>query len=213
VVEEWRRRVAAEYGSAGITAQVLTWGIQAGLPAPLLHTAARIVRDELDHAELSHGVVQALGGDGTAVDLATEDLAFTADDGLLGNLARTVARSFCIGETLAVPYFAEMRRRAGHPAVLAALDRILADEAAHRAFGWDALDAILGIDPAVAPWLSERLPRLKGTFAGYAAPPDAPALTEDERACGLLEHAEYAALFARTWAEDVAPRFARRGIA
>ena len=64
VVEEWRRRVAAEYGSAGITAQVLTWGIQAGLPAPLLHTAARIVRDELDHAELSHGVVQALGGDG-----------------------------------------------------------------------------------------------------------------------------------------------------
>ena len=93
------------------------------------------------------------------------------------------------------------------------LDRILADEAAHRAFGWDALDAILGIDPAVAPWLSERLPRLKGTFAGYAAPPDAPALTEDERACGLLEHAEYAALFARTWAEDVAPRFARRGIA
>ena len=66
--------MAAEYGSAGITAQVLTWGIQAGLPAPLLHTAARIVRDELDHAELSHGVVQALGGDGTAVDLATEDL-------------------------------------------------------------------------------------------------------------------------------------------
>jgi hypothetical protein len=93
------------------------------------------------------------------------------------------------------------------------LERVLADEAAHRAFGWDTLDALIALDPGVRPWAEARLPALRATFAAYEAPPDAPPLTDAERACGLLDNAEYGALFAQTWAEDIAPRFARRGIA
>jgi hypothetical protein len=196
-----------------VAAQVLTWSITAGLPPALLHTAARIVRDELDHAALAHTALVALGGADVPVDLSPERLTVPAGHGLLADLGRAVLRDFCLGETLAVPYFAEMRRRATHPAVAPVLERVLADEAAHRAFGWDTLDALIALDPGVRPWAEARLPALRATFGGYELPPDAPPLTDAERACGLLDNAEYGALFAQTWAEDIAPRFARRGIA
>jgi hypothetical protein len=212
VHDEWARRVAAEYGSAAIAAQVLTWSIQAGLPPGLLHTAARIVRDELDHAAIAHGCLSDLGGADTPIDLVPEQLTVPHRDGLLADLTRAVVRNFCIGETLAVPYFAAMRKGCTHPEAAAALERILADEAVHRAFGWDALDALLALDPTIAPFVAAALPELRSSFAGYAAPPDAPQLTTEERGCGLIDHADYAALFAQVWADDIAPRFARRGI-
>lgn len=205
--------MAAEYGSAAIAAQVLTWGIQAGLPAPLLHTAARVVRDELDHAAIAHACLNAMGGGETPVDLTPEALAVPTGAGLLADLTRAVVRNFCIGETLAVPYFAAMRRGCTQTDAAAALERILADEAAHRAFGWDALDALLALDPAVAGFVEAELPAMKRSFGGYAAPPDAPPLDPGERACGLIDHADYARLFAEVWRDDIAPRFARRGIA
>ena len=213
VHDEWARRVAAEYGSAAIAAQVLTWGIQAGLPPALLHTAARIVRDELDHAAIAHACLSDLGGADTPIHLAPEYLTVPQGSGLVADLTRAVVRNFCIGETLAVPYFAAMRKSCTHPEAAAALERILADEAVHRAFGWDALDALIDLDPAVAPFVTAALPELRATFAGYAAPPDAPPLTQDERGCGLIDHADYAALFAEVWDNDIAARFARRGIA
>ncbi|MEZ4237604.1 MAG: hypothetical protein R3F59_15940 [Myxococcota bacterium] len=52
-------------------------------------------------------------------------------------------RDFCLGETPAVPLFRAMQARAAHPAVAPVLRRILADEAVHRAFGWEALDWLL----------------------------------------------------------------------
>lgn len=209
---EWARRVAAEYTSASVAAQVLAWGIAAGLPAPLLRTAQRVVRDELDHAELSHDCLVALGGGDAPIDLSAERLVVAGGEGLLADLTRAVLGDFCIGETLAVPCFAAMRRRTTHPVALAALDRILADEAAHRAFGWDTLDALLALDPAVASFVAARLPTVLARFSGYAHPPPAPPLTEDERACGLLDNAEYGEIFARCWEEDIAPRLGRRGV-
>lgn len=209
---EWARRVAAEYRSAAVTAQALTWAIQVGLPAELLHAAHRVVGDELDHAALAMAALVALGGADAPVEVDASVLELPAFDGALPSLAASIARDFCLGETLAVPYFAAMRTRATHPAVVPVLDRILADEARHRALGWDALDALLAAHPPLRPWIAAGLPTLEAGFGGYREPPDAPPLTADERACGLLEHAEYAALYRRTWAEDIGPRFARRGI-
>ncbi len=204
--------MAAEYRSAAVTAQVLTWGIAAGLPAPLLHTATRVVRDELDHAELSHGALVALGGEAEPVELTADALLLPPRAGLLDDLLRAALREHALGETLAVPCFAAMRRRATHPAVLPALDRILADEAAHRAFGWELLDALIALDPAVSVRAAELLPGLRESFRGYAHPVEAPPLSPDERACGLLDNGEYGELFARTWADDILPRLARRGV-
>jgi hypothetical protein len=174
--------------------------------------AGRVVNDELDHAELSHRALVALGGAEVPVELTPELLVVPGGAAVLADLARLVLRESCFGETLAVPLFAEMRRRADQPAVAPALDRILADEAVHRTFGWEVLDALIAVDPAVVAFAAAQLPAVRESFGGYAEPPGAPPLTEAERGCGLLENAEYGAIYARAWEEDLAPRLRRRGI-
>ena len=209
---EWSRRVAAEYTSAAVAAQALAWGVAVGLPSVLLRRAARIVTDEVEHAELSHGALVALGGQEEPVDLGLSRLLVPPREGALADLLCLVVRDFCLGETLAVPYFAEMRREARHEAVLPVLERVLADEAAHRAFGWDALDALIALDPSVPAWVASRLAGWLEGFRGYSDPPDAPPLTPEERGAGLLDNATYGALFIRTLRADIAPRFASRGV-
>lgn len=206
VHQEWARRVAAEYRSAAVTAQVLTWAIQAGLPPELLHRATRIVADELDHARLSHEVLCALGGEAEPVPLDAADLA------VAGPLPHTLIRAFCLGETFAVPLFAAMLEHTTHPDARRVVERVIRDEVSHRAFGWDALDALISAEPALAPALRTALPALVHDLRGYAAPPPAPPLTAEERACGLLENDAYAAIYADTWAKDVLPRLQARGL-
>lgn len=212
---EWAHRVAAEYTSAALAAQVLQWGIRFGLPRPLLDTAHRVVSDELDHAALSHACLVALGGGRDPVELDEGGLAAGAarPDPLVA-LVDTILESFCFGETLAVPLFGAMRATTTAPAAVAALDRILRDEAVHRAFGWQALDALLALDrDGVADRVAAQLPAVTARFhAAYGATPDGPPLTADERAFGLLEPAAYREIFARTVHGDIASRLSRRGL-
>jgi len=210
-VAEWQRRVAAEYGSAALSAQVLTWSIQVGLGPKLLETAIRVVCDELDHARISHEVVVALGGDPAPVAVPAAPPQLAAD-GVLAALVEAVVTSFCLGESMAVPLFARMRARCAHPVVRPALDRILEDEAVHRAFGWSALDALLALDPAVGPFVEARLPAWVGRYGGYFDPPPAPPLDEEGRGLGLLDHEEYAQIARLAWEEDLRHRFGARGI-
>lgn len=212
VHEEWARRVAAEYRSAAIAAQVQTWAIQAGLPVEILHAAGRVVGDELDHAALSRDCLVALGGSEHAVELDAASLLVPTRTSLLASLAEAVARDFCLGETFAVPLFSAMRDEPLHPAVSTVLVRILADEARHRAFGWEALDALLAMEPALGPWLEQGFPVLLASFRGYREPPEAPPLSAEERACGLLDHGRYAEIVERCLEEEVRPRLRRRGI-
>ena len=198
--------MAAEYTSAAVAAQVLVWMIQRGLPPELLNVATRVVRDELDHARLSHEVLVALGGEDTPVDLPAEHLQIS------GELPEVLVRNFCLGESFAVPYFAAMRAGTTNPAVRPVLDRILEDEAVHRAFGWQVLAALVALDPELRPRLESQLPALLADFRGYADPPPAPLLSSDERAAGLLDHDEYRRLYAETWHDDLRPRFERLGI-
>jgi hypothetical protein len=210
---EWGRRVAAEYRSAALTAQALHWAIQAGLSEGLLHTALRVVRDELDHAALSHECLRALGGQDEPVPLDARAMAAPGTAGVLGGLVDTVVVNFCLGETFAVPLFDAMRRGSTHPAVSLVLVRVLRDEAIHRQFGWDVLDELLARVPGVSARVEALLPSALAGFAeAYAPPDDGEPLTPEERACGLLSHAEYRAIFERTRDGDVLPRLADRGL-
>jgi 1,2-phenylacetyl-CoA epoxidase catalytic subunit len=215
---EWRNRVAAEYRSAAVTSALLHKAILAGFPEPLLHTALRIVRDELDHAALSHGVLVELGSRDEPVVLRMDDLldrpAMSAET-VLAELTDSVVRDFCLGETFAVPLFHAMRRPDTDPRVHSVLTRVLADEAIHRQFGWDALDELLARDPAgVRRYVGERLGGWLMAFQqAYAAEGEAPPLTEAERAMGLIDLPEYRQAFAEALRDDVGPRFASRGMA
>jgi hypothetical protein len=213
---EWRNRVIAEYRSSALAAQVLHWMIQAALPDELLRTAIRIVGDELDHAHLSHECLVALGG----VELpAAIDVASLADpaapEGPLASLVDAIGRNFCLGETFAVPLFSAMRAGTTHPTAAAVLDRVLRDEAVHRAFGWDALDELLERgEPGVRERMRARLPDwLAGYERAYGTVRPAPPITDAELAAGLLPMSRYVEVYREALSADVLPRLARRGLA
>lgn len=212
--QEWGLRAQAEYRSAAITAQLLHWLIQAGLSQELLETATRIVGDELAHAQLCAEVVEALGGDWEPVPTEIRHLEMAASPhGLVASILDSLLPNFLLGETLAVPLFNAMRRGAAQPQVVAALTRILADEAVHRAFGWAVLDGLLELDgDGVRAYLAQRLPgelvRLKQLYATVPGPP----LSPEERAAGLLDPKAWEEITTRAIAEDVLPRFSARGM-
>lgn len=215
VLHEWRNRVIAEYTSAAYTAQALHWTIQVALPEGLQDTAVRIVGDELAHARLSYECLVALGGEGVPVALEQERLAMPMPaEGLLAALVDTIGRNFCFGETFAVPLFAEMRRRTTHPAARPVLDRVLRDEAVHRQFGWDALDALLALDTdGVRARVEARIPGWRQSFhRAYGEMPDGPPLLPEEEAMGLLPLDEYVRIHDATWHGDLVPRLTRRGV-
>jgi hypothetical protein len=215
LLAEWGNRVRAEYTSAALAAQVVHGCIRCGLPEELVDTGLRIVRDELDHARLSHGCRVALGGDDAPLALEPDALASPATAaGPLLDLADSVVRNFCLGETFAVPLFQAMRRGTTHPAARAVLDRVLQDEVVHRGFGWDTLDALLERDPeAVRARVQARLPAsLRDFHRGYGQAVAGPPLTEAERAGGMIDAPEYRAIHDRTLAEQIGPWLARRGI-
>ena len=212
VLQEWRNRVAAEYRSASLTAQICHWMIQCGLPEALVHTGLRVVRDELDHAGLSHRCLLALGGEDVPAAVDVERLAEPAQDGVLADLVTSITRNFCLGETLAVPLFHAMRSHTTHPEALAVLTRVLQDEAIHRAFGWEVLDALLAIDPqGVRGRVAAQLPdMLAGFERSYAATSEPCGLTDAERAMGLLPLRTYHEIFWSTVQGDIQRRFVAR---
>jgi hypothetical protein len=215
VAGEWHNRVVAEYRSAAITAQVLAGSIQFGFPENLQRTAIRIVGDELDHANLSHDAMVALGGAANPVALDWRQLGDPpSPDGPLAGLVDMVMTDFCCGETLAVPLFARMREGAQEPTARAVLDRVLRDEAVHRAFGWDALDALVAIEPkGVRHRITVKLPAVLQSFQrAYGTAHDLPPITPAERACGLIDVTEYVSTFEAALTDEILPRFARRGI-
>lgn len=215
LLQEWGNRVRAEYGSAGLAAQATHWMIRCAFPEELVQVGLRVVSDELEHARLSHAVVVAMGGDSGPMHLDIQATAAPeAPEGVLASLVDTVLRNFCLGETFAVPLFQAMRATTTQPVAREALDRILRDEAVHRAFGWDALDVLLEIDGAgVRHRIQQRLPSSLSWFAhAYAGALDHAPLTEEEAACGLLAGRDYAAIHDRCLAEQILPRFERRGI-
>lgn len=171
----------------------------------------RVVTDELAHARLSHEVLVALGGSAEPVPLLLEPPTPQAP---LGELIDLALRAFCLGESFAVPLFAAIREQTRLPAARRALDQVLRDEARHRQFGWDLLDALLAVAPeAVLERAGAHLPGwLRAFEEAYGTLRPSPPLEPAEREAGLLPIADYVAIHARCLHEDIGPRLRARGI-
>ncbi len=214
IAYEWQRRVAAEYRSAALTAQIAHWMTVVGMPHELVVAALDVVRDELDHAALSTEAMLHYGGaDPPALHPST--LVWPArPEGLLASLVDSLLRNFCLGETLAVPLFQAMWKTVRDDVARAVVQRVLKDEARHRQLGWDVLDELLARDPGVAAFCAARLPEhLDAAETAYAFAPVGPEPSPSEAAAGLIGPAEYHRIFWATVRGDLADRFARRGIA
>jgi hypothetical protein len=215
---EWLRRVEAEYRSAAITQELTLWLIRIAASPDLILDGLRIVKDELKHAELSH-IVYSAGGGTAPPQIVRESLGIARRPNapLEHDVLRTSVEVFCLGETVAVRLFRELRSKCSVPAARRALDRILRDEVRHRDFGWAMLEWLretpMG-DELIALTKQELPAMFKRLRASYA-PPGAEkelAIPDEERAWGLMPTAAYGQILQQVFDRDYTPRFARLGI-
>ena len=220
VVEEWQRPIAVDYRSAAITQHLTLLLTQIGASPDLILAGLRIAEDELAHARLSHQVVVAADRSAAPLPLDRGELGLQLQDGeaLEHSVLRACVGIFCLGETVAVPLFKELRAGCTVAVARRALDRILRDEVRHRDFGWTLLAWLLATPHA--PVLRQQLlGELAGLFgsvrASYGAIPSELDIELDvemdpaDRAWGLMPPALYRSALERTFERDYLPRFTR----
>ncbi len=215
---EWLRRVEAEYRSAAITHELTLWLIRIAASPDLILDGLRIVKDELKHAELSH-MVYAAGGGSAPPQIPRESLGIArrGKSPLEHDVLRASVEVFCLGETVAVRLFRELRSRCSVPAARRALDRILRDEVRHRDFGWAMLEWLseLPNGPELVDLAGRELPgmfkRLRASYAPRGADKKT-QIPDSERAWGLMPSAAYGRILEQVLERDYTPRFARFGI-
>ena len=193
IAAEWQRRVAAEYRSAALTAQLAHLIIQVGLPHEFVDRAQRVVRDELDHAELSQEAMEYYGGTKPPV-LRAERLRHPVHpQGPVATLLDLVLANFCIGETLAVPLFQAMWRGVSDDVAKRVVQRVLKDEVIHRQLGWDLLDELLARDPGgVRTFAASALDtHLSAVERAYAAQPGHTSISSAAKSAGLIPPSDY----------------------
>jgi hypothetical protein len=217
VRREWLRRVEAEYRSAAITQHLTLWLMQIGASPDLVRAGLRIASDEIAHAELSHYVYGRAGGEDMP-QLARESLQLRrrANEPLEHDVARVGVEVFCLGETVAVPLFKELRQHCSVPSARRTLDRILRDEVRHRDFGWMLLDWLMDhpIADTLRALIVKELPswfaKVRASYAPIRATD--PGVDSDERAWGLMPLSLYRAAVDKALQRDWEPRFKRVGI-
>lgn len=214
VLGEWLRRIEAEYRSAAFTQHLTLWLIQIGASPDLIADGLRIVGDELAHAELSHAVYSAGGGkEAPRIQRETLKLTRHPSEPLEHDVLRTAVETFCLGETVAVRLFGELRAGCEVEPARQALDRILKDEVRHRDFGWELFAWLAELpDGAALCELARRelpamLARLRRSYAPAAAQAES-RLPDEDRVWGLMAGQRYARLLEETLERDYVPRFA-----
>lgn len=217
VQREWSLRVAAEYGSAAVTAQLAHWLLEVGASPELVDAALDVTRDELEHARLCRDVCAATGGDVTPT-LPPQQLRLpTAPaEGQLADITRAAVRVFCINETHAVPLFTAMRKNCHVAVARRALDRIVADEVRHRDFGWLLLGWLMELDdPGLRTVATEEAKSALEHRANKSAAMrerDAEELKDNELAWGLLQGPRYTEIYERCRDQVLLPRFRELGV-
>lgn len=219
---EWRRRIEAEYASACITQELVLWLMQIAASPDLIDEGLEIVRDELDHADLSMRTYVAAGGaEPPVLDRARLCLPRTPGAPLEHDVLRACVDVFCIGETVAVPLFKHLRDGCEEPTAREVITRVLRDEVRHRDFGWlllpwmldlpmgDALRAI--VDRELPVWFA-RVRRVYGASVGRAVGASEQPLDAQARRWGLMEVSRYASVVEQTFEREWKPRFHALGI-
>lgn len=216
VRHEWLRRVEAEYRSAARTQHLTLWLIQIGASPDLVREGMRIADDEMVHAAMSHEVFVEAGGEG-GPQLTRESLELArhgdASAPLEEDVTRTAVEIFCLGETVAVPLFKELRERCTVPVARRTLDRVLRDEVRHRDFGWTLL-ASLTVDHPLSTSLRALVVRELPTWfqrlrSAYVPLPGRARedMTPQERSWGLMPVSLYRSSVDKALARDWIPRF------
>jgi hypothetical protein len=139
--EHWMGVCLNEYQSAGAIADAVSAFVYAQAPIDLTSVLSRFVLDEITHSELAARIVGELGGGPVQAFPTTATLGLP--DPSLRPIVRAayfMMRGFCTGEALSLAIMRELAKYPTHPLIMAVLQRIAKDEAAHGSFGWIFFD-------------------------------------------------------------------------
>ena len=129
------------------------------------------------------------------------------------DVTRIVVDVFCLGETVAVRLFRELRDKCTIDVARRALDRILRDEVRHRDFGWTVLPWLLEqpFGPRLRVLVEHELPAYFGRMRSAYLRPVGNPFDDADRAWGLMPLSLYASALEKTLRVDWIPRFSKLG--
>lgn len=195
LIAHWIDVAALEHASVASFARHTLELLALGAPADLVADVQQAAADEVRHAQLAYGMVQALGGE--SVGPGALDVVGMGPRATPGAVLEALLREGCVGETFGAAEAALASSRAtGSAGVVMA--EIATDEARHAVLAWRTVRWLLGAHPELGPVL-DRIRAPEPHPAGPAHP---------LAAHGLLADDERAALHRRVWDQVVAPAHA-----
>ncbi len=188
---EWRARVQAEYRSASVASEFLSWLLRLGFSSDTVQAGYALLGNELDHADMTWEVYQALGAEDDPLDVPEGTLVLSQGfrKPTFDRVVLACLDVYCIGETLASALFGAMKQGVKESGPSQVLERVCRDAPGHVLYGWRVLDEAMERDSRkVGDLVKKELP-------GY--------FSRVERAWGLLPE---------TWIEPVGPHELRWGL-
>jgi len=199
---EWWARAVAEFRSASVAAEYLSWLLRLGFSSDTLQAGYAVLGNDPD----------PLG------DLPEGTLVITQGFGLptFERVVLVTLDTYCIGETLAAALYRAMQQGATENAPVQLLQRLVADADQHVEFGWNVLDECLERNKKqVAATAKKKLPeyfaraeRAWGLLPDTWIEPVGP----HELRYGLIPRARYKREFYQAIAEQVLPLLDERNL-
>lgn len=231
---QWAGRARAEHGSVHQFTQIAHALCNARMPLELHGALARLVTDEVRHAELCAMTAIACWSEGRAREPAVfgwsvprppwsdPPPAGASEAAICCWAAEAIAIACCLGETLSRPMLDAIAVVATDPLPEAVARQILRDEHLHAAFGWDAVEVLLpraGDDgPArVQAAFARGLAGIeRSTCCGHSltdvAGSELVIERTDEPNLGTLDGRQYAMIYYATVESEILPAIDRLGL-
>lgn len=209
IANEWQRRAAAEYYSAGKTTNFLHHLMLLGIDEEFLFDCNKIVRDEISHTSLSRSVLEKIPIN-TEIEIQRQDL-YSLDHSHknhIWSLVDFTIQFFCCGETIGQFLFQRMLEGANIPVVKKVLKVISKDESSHSNFGWKLISYLIEvyeIDDKNKLWstLNRHLATMKQSYAMSKKK----NISSYCRGWGLIDPEEYRTISLNTINDLIIPRF------
>lgn len=227
---QWAGRARNEHGSVHQFSQLLHAFTEARVPAQIMGALARLITDEVRHAELCAATALALHPEGEATPAFRFPLPAApwepppppGADGDPQAIFRwatdVVITACCIGETLSRPMLAAVETVTTDDYIAGVAAQILRDEHLHATFGWETLGWLVPqLDEASRRWAQEQLPR---RFAGFERSTARGVRVEDvanqaiiieagdpaSPNLGTLSKPQYAVIYFATFESEILPK-------
>ncbi len=208
----WLERMAFEHRSTTVFSFLAAQLMEANATLDAKLVMLRMAQDELRHTETCGRVVEALGGTASRRSrIDVEPLAVHRGCSPEERAMRTVIYTTCLSEMVAVANFVDTLENTTDPYMRLRNRELLADEVLHGQFGFHYLaawqpwiDANPDVRGSIHRYLKHAFAVIERVLGGRPAP-DAPRVTDDERALGFVDGARASEVFYGTIEGAVVP--------